>query len=81
MAVLSLSKTEAYQAEPSRSNNLSTPCFSTASKIGLSELIKNINFPEENRIVLADEFNVFFDRKLETKQVKPSLRQKSIAKT
>ena len=42
----------------------------------LSELVKNINFSQENRIVLAGDFNVFFDSKLETKGGKPSLKQK-----
>ena len=38
----------------------------------LSELMKNIIFSQENRIVLAVDINVFFDSKLETKGVKPS---------
>ena len=38
----------------------------------LSELMKNIIFSQENRIVLAVDFNVFFDSKLETKGGKPS---------
>ena len=42
--------------------------------------MKNINFSEENRIVLVDDLNVFFDSKLETKGGKPSLKQKSVAK-
>ena len=42
--------------------------------------MKNINFSEENRIVLAGDLNVFFDKKLETKGGKPSLKQKSVAK-
>ena len=46
----------------------------------LSELMKNINFSEENRIVLAGDLNVFFDSKLEMKGGKPSLKQKSVAK-
>ena len=46
----------------------------------LSELMKNINFSEENRIVLAGNLNIFFDSKLETKGGKPSLKQKSVAK-
>ena len=46
----------------------------------LNELMKNINFPEENCIVLAGDLNVFFDDKLETKRGKPSLKQKSVAK-
>ena len=46
----------------------------------LSELMKNINFSEENCIVLAGDLNVFFDSKLETKGGKPSLKQKSAAK-
>ena len=46
----------------------------------LKELMKNINFSEENRIVLAGDLNVFFDSKLETKRGKPSLKQKSEAK-
>ena len=41
----------------------------------LIDLMKNINFSEENRIVLAGELNVFFDGKLETKRGKPSLKQ------
>ena len=46
----------------------------------LSKLMKNINFSEENRIVLAGNLNIFFDSKLETKGGKPSLKQKSVAK-
>ena len=46
----------------------------------LSELMKNINFLEENRIVLVGDLNVFSDSKLETKGGKPSLKQKSVAK-
>ena len=42
--------------------------------------MKNINFSEENCIVLAGDPNVFFDSKLETKGGKPSLKQKSVAK-
>ena len=42
--------------------------------------MKNINFSEENRIVLAGDPNVLFDSKLETKGGKPSLKQKSVAK-
>ena len=41
----------------------------------LSELMKNINFSKENRIVLAGDLNVFFDSKLETKGGKPSLKK------
>ena len=41
----------------------------------LIDLMKNINFSGENRIVLASELNVFFDGKLETKRSKPSLKQ------
>ena len=41
----------------------------------LSELMKNINFSKENRIVLAGDLNVFFDTKLETKGGKPSLKK------
>ena len=33
----------------------------------LSELMKNINVSEENRIVLVGNLNIFFDSKLETK--------------
>ena len=42
--------------------------------------MKNINFLEENRIVLVGDLNVFSDSKLETKGGKPSLKQKSVAK-
>ena len=42
--------------------------------------MKNINFLEENRIVLDGDLNVFSDSKLETKGGKPSLKQKSVAK-
>ena len=45
----------------------------------LSKIMKNINFSDENRIVLAGVLNVFIDRKLETKGSKTSLKQKSIA--
>ena len=45
-----------------------------------SELMKNIHFSEESRIVLAGDLNVVFDGKLETKGGKPSLKQKSVAK-
>ena len=41
--------------------------------------MKNINFSEENRIVLTGDLSIFFDRKLETKGGKPRLKQKSIA--
>ena len=41
----------------------------------LSELMKNINFSEENCIVLAGDPNVFFHSKLETKGGKPSLKK------
>ena len=41
--------------------------------------MKNINFSKENCIVLAVDFNVFFDSKLETKGGKPSLKQTSVA--
>ena len=40
----------------------------------LSELMKNMNFSEENRIVLAGDLIVFFDSKLKTKGGKPSLK-------
>ena len=46
----------------------------------LSELMKNINFSEEKRIVLAGDLNAVFNRKLEPKGGKPSLKQKSVAK-
>ena len=46
----------------------------------LSELMKNINFLEENRIVLAGDLDVFFDSTLEMKGGKPSLKQNSVAK-
>ena len=42
--------------------------------------MKNINFLEENCIVLAGYLNVFFDSKLETEGGKPSSKQKSVAK-
>ena len=42
--------------------------------------MKNINFSEENRIVLAGDLNIFFDSKLETETGKPSLKQKYVAK-
>ena len=35
----------------------------------LSELMKKITFSEENHKVLAVDLNVFFDSKLETKEV------------
>ena len=46
----------------------------------LSELMKNINFSEENRIVLAGDLDVFLDSTLEMKGGKPSLKQNSVAK-
>ena len=46
----------------------------------LSQLLKNINFLEENRKVLAGDLNVCFDSKLGTKGSKPSQKQKSVAK-
>ena len=46
----------------------------------LSNLMKNINFSKENCIALAGDLNVFFDRKLETKEGKPPLKQRSVAK-
>ena len=42
--------------------------------------MKNIIFSEENRIVLADDLDVFFDSKLEMKGSKSLLKQKSAAK-
>ena len=36
-----------------------------------NELMKNMNFSEENCIVLAGDLNIFFDTKLETKGDKP----------
>ena len=42
--------------------------------------MKNINFSEINRIVLAGDLNIFFDSKVESKGGKPSLKQKSVAK-
>ena len=45
----------------------------------LSELMKNINFSEENPIILAGGLNVFFDSKRETEGGKP-LKKKSVAK-
>ena len=50
---------------------------------GLSKLIefsKNIHFFEKNRIVSADNLHVFFGSKLETKEGKHSLKQKSAGK-
>ena len=46
----------------------------------LSELMKNIHFSEEDRIVLAGDINLFFDSKLEMKDGKPSLKQNSVVK-
>ena len=46
----------------------------------LNELMKNISFWDQNRIILAGDLNVFFDSTLETKGGKPSLKQKSEAK-
>ena len=43
----------------------------------LSEFMKNINFSEENRIVLASDLNVFFDSKLETKGGKTKICSKT----
>ena len=37
----------------------------------LSELMKNINFSEENRLALASDLDIFFDSKLETKGGQP----------
>ena len=37
----------------------------------LSELMKNINFSEENRLALAGDLDIFFDSKPETKGGKP----------
>ena len=42
--------------------------------------MKNTNFSEINRIVLAGDLNIFFDSKVESKGGKPSLKQKSVAK-
>ena len=50
---------------------------------GLSKLIefsKNIYFLEKNHIVSAGNLNVFFGSKLETKEGKHSLKQKSAGK-
>ena len=47
----------------------------------LSELMKNINFSEENRRVLAGDLNVFVDVGQKIKELnKPSLKEKSVAK-
>ena len=44
------------------------------------ELMKNINFLEQNCIILAGDLIVFFDSKLETNEGKPSVKQKSVVK-
>ena len=46
----------------------------------LNELMKIINFSEENCVASAGELNVFFDSKRGTKGDKPSLKQKPVAK-
>ena len=46
----------------------------------LSEIMKSIQCLEENCIVLVGDLNVFFDSKPGTKGVKPSLKQKFVAK-
>ena len=60
--------------------NTNTEVEQVQALIELSELMKNINFLKENRIVLAGILSVFFDSKLETKGGKSSLKQKSLAK-
>ena len=60
--------------------NTNTEVEQVQALIELSELMKNINFLKENRIVLAGILSVFFDSKLETKGGKSSLKQKSVAK-
>ena len=46
----------------------------------LSELIKKINITYGKQIVLAGDFNVFFDSNLEDKRGKPILKEKSVAR-
>ena len=46
----------------------------------LSELIKKINITYGKQIVLAGDFNLFFDSNLEAKGGKPILKEKSVAR-
>ena len=46
----------------------------------LNELMKKVNITYGKQIVLADNFNLFFDRNLEAKGGKPILKEKSAAR-
>ena len=46
----------------------------------LSELMKKVNITHGKQIVLAGDFNLFFDSNLEAKGGKPILKEKSVAR-
>ena len=46
----------------------------------LNELIKKVNTTQGKKIVLAGDFNLFFDRNLEAMGGKPILKEQSVAR-
>ena len=46
----------------------------------LSELMKKVNITHGKQVVLAGDFNLFFDSNLEAKRGKPILKEKSVAR-
>ena len=46
----------------------------------LSELMKKVNITHGKQIVLAGDFNLFFDSNLEAKGGKPILKEKSVVR-
>ena len=46
----------------------------------LSELMKKVNITHGKQIVLAGDFNLFFDSNLEAKRGKPILKEKPVAR-
>ena len=46
----------------------------------LQSLLQNLDVSQNKRIIFADDFNIFFNSKLEAKGGKPLLKRKSIAK-
>ena len=46
----------------------------------LQSLLQNLDVSQNKRIIFADDFNIFFNSKVEAKGGKPLLKRKSIAK-
>ena len=46
----------------------------------LSEIIKKVSITYGKQIVLADDFNLFFDSNLDAKGGKPILKEKSVVR-